>query len=389
MGLRATTRYSGGERPTLACAALLAVAAISLAADSQPPASDTLAPPRIVALDPRWTVSFETAPAAPAGFDQQFAYVPLKDGALVAIDARDGRIVWRVPLDTAMTPATGDGLVFAGTATEVLALEQTSGTVVWRTPLPDPLAAPLYWDTGWLIASTAAGDVLALHAQDGRVLWRQALGSPLGVVPTPAGDRLYVALMNGQIAALALDTGEPAWSVSLDESVTGLLALDDQLLVGTRKNLLRSLSRRDGRIRWSQRAGADPAGAPVADEHRIYFAALDNVLRALDRRTGNLRWSQKLPSRPSAGPLKTGDLVLLPFVTTEIAAFDAATGKPSFTIRAAGEIGGVPFVREGSSPTAPMLIAMSREGALQGFAPRVEPPTTPLSELPGIKVSGW
>jgi outer membrane protein assembly factor BamB len=384
----ATTRYSGGDRPIRAAAALLLIAAAPLVHAQQSPVSDEALASRIVALDPRWTVSFAAAPAAPAGYDQQFAYVPLKDGMLVAIDVIDGRIVWRMPLDAVLTPATGDGLVFAASAREVIALEQVTGTVQWRTPLPDGLAAPLYWDTGWLIASTAAGDLVALHAQDGRVLWRQPLGSPLAVVPTPAGDRLYVALADGRIAALALDTGEPAWSVSLSEPVTGLLALDDQLMVGTRKNLLRSLSLRDGRIRWSQRAGADPAGAPVADDRRIYFAALDNVLRAIDRRTGNLRWSRKLPSRPAAGPLKTGELVLVPFVTTEIAAFDAATGQPAFTIRAAGEIGGVPFVREGSRPTAPMLIAMSREGALQGFAPRFEPPMSALGELPGIKVSG-
>jgi outer membrane protein assembly factor BamB len=366
---------------------MILIAAVAAPRAAQQPRADTAAE-RIVALDARWTVSFDTAPSAPAGYDQQLAYVPLKDGTLVSIDLSEGRVAWRVPYETALTPATGDGLVFAGSDGNVTAFEQLSGAVLWRTPLPGRLAAPLYWDTGWLIASTETGDLIALHAMDGRVLWRQPLGSPLAVAPTPAGDRLYVALADTRLVALALDTGEPAWSAALDEPVTGMLALDDQLMVGTRKNLLRSLSLRDGRVRWSQRAGADPSGAPVADDRLIYFAALDNVLRALDRRTGNLRWTRKLPSRPAAGPLRTGDVVLLPFVTTDIGAFAAATGEPAFTIRAAGELGGVPFVREGVRPTAPLLIAMSREGALQGFAPRVEPPTAPLGDLPGIKASG-
>ena len=224
------------------------------------------------------------------------------------------------------------------------------------------------------------------HGQDGRLLWRQALGSPLLVEPTPAGDRLYVALRDGRVAALALATGEVAWSVPLNEPVTGMLAVDDQIFVGTRQNVLHSLSLRNGRINWTQRAGADTAGAPVADDKFVYFAALDNMLRALDRRTGNLRWSRTLPSRPAAGPLRTGDVVLIPFVTNDIGAFAARTGVPAFTIQAVGEIGGVPFVREAVGPTAPLLIAMSREGALQGFAPRVEPPPAALNELPGIKV---
>lgn len=364
--------------------ATLAALGIELAAQQRPPEPDSAAE-RIVALDPRWTVSFTTAPSAPAGYDQQLAYVPLKGGELVAIDLTRGEVAWVVPFPTSSTPATGDGLVFAAGPDAITALEQRSGTPLWKTAIESPLAAALYWDTGWLLASTEAGDLMALHAQDGRILWRQALGSPLLVEPTPSGDKLYVALKDGRVAALALDTGVVAWSVPLNEPVTGLLALEDQLLVGTRKNLLHSLALRDGRQRWSQRAGADTAGAPVADDKLIYFAALDNVLRALDRGNGNLRWKANLPSRPAAGPLRTGDVVLVPFVSNDIGAFTAAKGSPAFTIHAAGEIGGTPFIRESVPPTAPLLIAMSRDGALQGFAPRVEPPPAPLGELPGLK----
>ena len=384
MGSGATTRYSVGVRPTLIASALILGLGISLRGEQRPP-DTTASSDRIVALDPRWTVSFTTAPSAPAGYDQQFAYVPLKGGELVAIDLNQGRVAWTVPFPTVSTPATGDGLVFAAGPDAITALEQRSGTSLWKTPIDSPLAAALYWDTGWLLASTESGDLLALHAQDGRILWRQPFGSPLLVEPTPSGDRLYVALKDGRVAALALDTGEVAWSVPLNEPVTGMLALEDQLVVGTRKNLLHSLALRDGRQRWTQRAGADTAGAPVADDKLIYFVALDNVLRALDRGNGNLRWKTNLPSRPAAGPLRTGDVVLVPYVTNDIGAFAAAKGTQAFTIHASGEIGGVPFIRESVWPTAPRLIAMSRDGSLQGFAPRVEPPPAALGELPGIK----
>ena len=384
MGSGATTRYSVGVRPTLIALAQILLVGISLCAQQRPP--DPASPSdRIVALDPRWTVSFTTAPSAPAGYDQQLAYVPLKGGELVAIDLNLGHVAWTVPFPTASTPATGDGLVFAAGPEAITALEQRSGTTLWKTPIESPLAAALYWDTGWLLASTESGDLLALHAQDGRILWRQRFGSSLLVEPTPSGDWLYVALKDGRVAALALDTGEVAWSVPLNEPVTGMLALEDQLVVGTRKNLLHSLSLRDGRFRWSQRAGADTAGAPVADDKLVYFVALDNVLRALDRGSGNLRWKTNLPSRPAAGPLRTGDVVLVPYVTNDIGAFTATKGTQAFTIHAAGEIGGVPFVRESARPTTPLLIAMSRDGALQGFAPRVEPPPAALGDLPGIK----
>lgn len=365
---------------------LAAFIAVPRASPSPTPKDDPTS--RIIALDPRWTISFETAPSAPAGFDEAQAYLPLKGGELVAIDLNQGRVMWKVPCATIFTPTTGDGLVFAASDDVIAALDQRSGETLWRVPIERPLAAPLYWDTGWLLASTDAGELVAFRALDGQVLWRQPIGSPLAVAPTPSGDRLYVALRDGRVVSLALDTGATVWSSNLNQLVTGILATDDQLLVGTRHNLLHSLSLNRGRVRWTQRAGADTTGAPVADDKLIYFAALDNILRALDRRTGNLKWSRKLPARPAGGPLRAGDVVLLPFVTTDIGAYTAATGAEAFTIRVVGELGGVPFLRESATPTAPRLIAMSREGALQGFAPRIEPPPAALGELPGIKVSG-
>jgi outer membrane protein assembly factor BamB len=345
---------------------------------------------RIVALDPRWTVSFETPPAAPAGFDQEMGYVPVKCGEIIAIDLEQGAVHWKVALATASTPATGDGLVFAVTDRLVTALEQRSGQTQWRTPLDSPVAGALHWDSGLLLASTDAGGLVALHGQDGRVMWHTALQSPLAVSPTTSDDRLYAALRDGRIVGVDIESGAVAWTFALNEPVTGVLALDDQLLVGTRSNRLHSLSLTSGRIRWTQKAGADIAGNPLADDDGIYYAAFDNVIRALDRDTGNLRWLRSLPSRPAGGPLRVDNVVLVPLVTTDIGAFDAATGAPLFTIRAVGELGSVPFLRETARPTAPRLVAMSREGSLQGFAARFEPLLVPLAELPGVAVKqGW
>ncbi|MGQ0734306.1 MAG: outer membrane protein assembly factor BamB family protein [Acidobacteriota bacterium] len=368
-------------------AVVLGLAAPGAAVTTQPAASSSAAE-RLIALDPRWTVSFDSAPAALAGYDQQTAYIPLKGGELVAVALADGETLWKVPLVTASTPATGDGLVFADAEGGISALDQRTGRTVWHVPLPGALAAPLYWDTGWLLASTGSGELIALRAEDGQRIWQQSLGSPLAVSPTPGADRLYVALSDRRLAALELATGSTVWSVAFDEVVTGILALDDQLLVASRSNRVHSVSLDRGRVGWSQRTGADVAGAPVADDRLIYFAALDNLLRALHRRSGNLAWIRKLPSRPTGRPLRAGNLVLVPLVTTDIAAYSAETGAEAFTIRAVGELGGVPFLREDTRPTAPLLVAMSRAGALQGFAPRIEPPPAPLAALPGVKVTG-
>ena len=314
------------------------------------------------------------------------AYVPLNAGDLMAIDLNEGRVVWTLNLLTRFTPATGDGMVFVAGEGVVTAVDQSSGRTLWRTPMPAPLSGPLYWDGGWVLASTDKGELLSLSAADGRVLWQTAVGAPVAVAPSTAEDRLFVALNNGRVLALHHESGEQLWSLELNQQVTGLLALEEQLLVGTRANQLHSVSPARGRIEWSQRAGADVIGAPAADQDNIYFVAFDNVLRALNRRNGNLRWSRNLPSRPTGGALRVDDVVLVPFSTNDIGAYLATTGAPSFTIQAVGELRGAPFLRDNARPTAPRLIAISREGAIQGFASRIEPPPVPLADLPGVKV---
>ena len=337
----------------------------------------------VAAIDPRWIVPFEAPPAAAAGFDATTAFVPLKGGQLVAVDLDLGTVRWRIDAPTLLTPATGEGLVFIAAESTIQAFDAATGAVRWRTALPGGPAAPLYWDTGWLIASTPGGDLVAFRSADGTLVWRQALGSPLSTRPGPALDRLYLALMDGRLLSIALATGNTLWSRTVPGRVTGLLALDDQIVYGVSAREVQSVDLLSGRERWKWRVGGDVAGLPAADDKRIYFAARDNLVRAVDRKSGNLRWQSPLPSRPSGGPLRVGSVVVVPFVSNELAGFDPDTGKPALTIKAAGEIGAQPFLRTTARTTAPRLITVSREGQLQGFGLRFEPPATVMADLPG------
>ena len=348
------------------------------------------AAPPTAKLDARWVTAFATIPAAAPGFDSQTAYVPLKgsddpkkSGELVAVDLDRGTIRWRLDVTTELTPATGEGLVFTVSEEVIEAREAATGATKWRTPLPGGAAAPLYWDTGWLIASTPAGDLAAFRASDGTLVWRRQLGAPLIGAPGPALDRLFLPLADNRLVALQLATGETVWERASKAPITAVLALEDQLVYGTTGKEVTSVDIRRGRERWTWPLGGDLAGSPAADEKRIYFASRDNILRAVDRSSGNLKWKEQLPSRPAGGPLRITDSLLMPLVSNQIVGFDPETGKQNVTAAAAGEIGLQPHVRRDVRQTMPQLITVSREGQLQGFGRRYEPVPQLLQELPG------
>ncbi len=124
-------------------------------------------------------MTFDSPPAASPGYDATTAYIPLKGGQLVAVNLDRGTIRWRLEVATALTPSTGEGLVFTVSDQTIEARDAQTGALRWRTPLPGGAAVPLFYDTGWLLASTTSGDLVALRASDGSLLWRRQLGSPL------------------------------------------------------------------------------------------------------------------------------------------------------------------------------------------------------------------
>ncbi len=360
--------------------------ALLLAVFQAPPAP--VPPP--IAFDARWVTTFESLPAAPPGFDLTTAFVPLKGdeergvaAQLVAVDLDRGTIRWKLDVATPFTPATGEGLVFTVTDQQIEARDAATGATKWQAPLPGGAAAPLYWDTGWLLASTTAGDLAAFRAADGTLLWRRQLGAPLVSAPGPALDRLFLPLADSRLVALSLATGETIWERTLTAPIAALLALEDQLVFGTTGKQVTSIDLERGRERWTWTIGGDMAGKPAADEDRIYVASRDNNLRAVDRKSGNLRWRATLASRPAGGPLRLGEGLLMPLVSNQIVGFDPETGKPSVTAAAAGEIGLQPYVRRDVRVTQPRLITVSREGQLQGFGRRYEPIPQLVAELPG------
>jgi outer membrane protein assembly factor BamB len=354
-------------------AALLAIVQAATPAPAAPPS-----------LDARWVVTFDSVPAATPGYDASSAYIPLKEGRLIAVNLDRGTVRWRLDVATPFTPATGEGLVFVATDQRIEARDAQTGAARWRTPLPGGAAIPPYYDTGWLLASTASGDLIAMRASDGQVLWRRQLGAPLSGRPGPALDRLYLPLEDNRLVSMRLEQGDVIWQRTLPARVTSVLALDDQLVVGTAAKRVISVDLQNGRERWGWSVGGDISGMPAADEKRIYFAARDNVLRAVDRGSGNLKWKANLSSRPAGGPLRLPDGLLMPMVSSELQVFEPETGKPVTAVRAAGEIGAQPFVRTGGRLTSPQLITVSREGQLQGFGRRFEPPPQALPvPLPG------
>jgi len=301
-------------RTTISCVAVLFFAPLSQAH----PHAVGLTFPLLV----KWTAALDAVPIFPPAYDSRHAYIALKNDHLLAVALESGKPAWSVECPTTSAPAAGDSLAFVGGNGFVQAHAQQDGVTVWRTEIEGTVNV-LYWDTGWLIATTDKGVLFAMRAADGKVLWQRNLDAPLQSLPAPAGDRMYLSLKSGALLALTLETGDPIWTVMLPKPGNGILAVGDRIYIGSQDDRFYCLSAKNGDTVWLWKTGADVVGTAAIDSKHVYFVSLDNVLRALDRNSGSVRWQKSLPMRPSGGPLLTGWTLLVAGAAAELHAFSS------------------------------------------------------------------
>lgn len=379
--------YSGvDERWTTRCcggAALILVGASTFFAQSVPPRPSDAAS-GLFPVSKLWTLTLNNALVAPPAFSGTRGYFPIDGDRLAAYDLIDGTLQWIATVATLSRPAIGDDLVFIAQADRLTALNEAVGEVAWEIPFEQSLAVPLLWDTGWLVAASAAGTVFALRASDGALIWRQDVGSKAHAQPAFAASHLYVPLEDGRIVSLRVEDGAPVWERRLGGAPSEVLALDERLYVGATDNYFYSLRTATGRVDWRWRTGADVVGRPTVDEQRVYFVSLDNVLRALDRNSGAQRWQQALALRPLWGPTPVAETLMISGLTPTAPAYWMRDGSPAGEVVLTGELADAPHVfMSGGLPMMAVVTNDVAQGAVVTAIGRtLEPPIRPLAPLP-------
>jgi hypothetical protein len=364
---RGTTRCCSALALTVACSLSFPASGQQIRPFPSPRASQSRADKKPLSLFPvhtLWTLELNNQIVAPPAFDDIHGFFPIEGNRIVAYDLAAGTQVWIGDAVTKSRPAVGENLLFLLQPDTLTALRIADGSTAWQLPFGDPLAAPLVWDNGWLIAATIDGSVLAFRGSDGHLVWRHQIGSPAHALPALAADRVYVPTEDGRVVSLRVDTGALVWEHRLGGAASDLLALDDRVYAGSKDNFFYSLDARNGELKtppW--RTGADVVGMPILDARNVYFVSLDNVMRALHRSNGNQEWVRPLPVRPTSGPIKAGEAILVAGTAASLPAFNVKDGAHAGDVSAGGEIEplATPHVINAPGIFGPVLIIVTRD----------------------------
>jgi hypothetical protein len=376
--------------------ALIALSCIAVTAQSPAPRSEprTRAPKvdrtplSLFPIRTVWTLALNSPLAMPPAYDAANAYFTLAGDRIVAYDIVPGTQKWIVSARPQLQPVVGDDLLFIVEPDKLKALQAGDGGVAWELPFTEKLAVQPVWDNGWLVAATAGGSILAFRATDGDLVWSSNIGSPAHARPALAADRIYVPTQDGRIVALRVDTGATVWERRLSGAPDEILAFDDRLFVGTRDNFFSSLMAKDGRVDWRWRTGGDVVGLPAADQHHVFFVALDNMLRSLDRKSGGQQWMRPLPIRPMAGPARAIDVLVVAGIGPTLRAYNLSDGTNAGEIPAGADLTAAPHVLVDPATESPLVLFLTQDIAKGATATLItrsfDPTVSPIAPLPGL-----
>lgn len=250
-------------------------------------------------------------------------------GLVSAHDIKDGRELWREPVNPDQPIVVDGERVFIAASEAVQALQVADRAVAWRAPT-GTLTAPLVVKDGWVIA-TSATRMLALRESDGTVVWQRET-TPQRDRGTIDGNTLFVPLASGRLQAVDLTKGVTRWERRFGGSPAEPLVVGDRLYVGATDKYFYCVKTSTGEVDWKIRVGAEIRGRASTDGKRVFFAGLDNLVRAVSRGSGAQRWQHGLPFRPFAGLAVSGASVFIAGPTTDIRVLHVATGTEAAKI---------------------------------------------------------
>jgi outer membrane protein assembly factor BamB len=168
-------------------------------------------------------------------------------------------------------------------------------------------------------------------------LWGASVGGGgkklrLGLGLATAGDRLFAAGRDGDVAAFDLKTGKPLWRVDTKLELAGATGVGaDIVAVGSADGQVVALAMDTGAQRWRTDVKGEILSAPAVAEHEVIVRTVDGKLRALALADGKEIWSAeeqipRLTLRGAAAPVVARDLAISGFDNGRVLAVSLADG---------------------------------------------------------------
>lgn len=349
----------------------------------------------------RWRSSISTArtDAAPAGERIVFG----TETGLTALDRQTGHAVWTADVGpVAARPAADGRRVVAGTTDgRLVAVDVRNGRVVWSFDAGAEISTPPTIAGRFVVLTSGDGSVFCVEAITGRVRWRSGTSEFVGSAPAVADGRVFVGGGDGALWAFDLDSGLGLWRRKLAEPVRGTpFAHGDTLWMAAGERYLAAVRASDGKplhvFAVDGWVSSSPiVAAPEDGPERLIFPTSDGsvhgvplrlVVKELALRPSaeeaprkarivieptfhdgrpEIVWQVDLPGRSTTAPALASGRVIVA-AARHLVALDALSGDELWRATESDADGGPPVAADGQI-LAPRRAGSNGRGALVAF----------------------
>lgn len=258
------------------------------------------------------------------------------------------RLVWSVQVGAAqgavVPRAVGERVFVAGAGGSVAALDAENGRDLWRVNLNTPLAAGIGTDGETAAVITQNNELVAMAA--GQELWRVRLSASAFTAPLVAGRRVFVLTADRRVSAFDGQTGARLWSQARPgeplvlRQPGALLAVGDTLVAGLSGRLV-GFNPLNGSVRWEAPI-ANPRGTNEVERlvdvvgpvsrvgNSVCARAFASAVACIDAGRGTVVWTQS--ARGASGLGGDERLVFGSEADGRVRAWQRASGEAAWSV---------------------------------------------------------
>jgi len=177
-------------------------------------------------------------------------------------------------------------------------------------------------------------------------LWSKGIGDGQGegyykIQAAIAGDTIYVASAEGEVAAINRQSGKVQWDVDLDVRLSGGVGVyENALMVGSRDGSVLQLDASNGSVNWSTRLSGEVLAPPQGNGKVVIAQSYEGRVQGLDFDTGEKLWTfdsnvPVLTIRGTSTPILNNNMVYAGFANGRVLALDANSGAVAWEVRVA------------------------------------------------------
>lgn len=256
--------------------------------------------------------------------DSDRIYLPLANGTIVALRAKDGQLYWRSEVggELSASPVADERAVFVASEMQadstrpmrgerralgtLRALGRDGGVTQWMRTLGLPLRGSLAISGNKLFGGGQDGRVYAFNKSTGEILWLFDYGARFNGHPIIASNRVYLGSEDGNLLAIDAETGKLVWRYRTRGPVRGPVAIvNNAVHFGSGDGYFYSVNANSGKVFWRKRTGASVQAVALAGE-TLLVASLDNFVYGFSL-SGKRLWKKQLGGRIAAQPLTASD----------------------------------------------------------------------------------